>query len=81
MTAKPNSLLPLPLQTAKLLAAEFALTEVDSSSGHSGITLHNDWNNIGQRQTDSSSASFERVRVELGDWALNQSLPIPTFYS
>ncbi|MEO8491244.1 hypothetical protein [Pseudomonas sp.] len=67
MTAKPHSLLPLPLQTAKLLVAEFALTEVDSSSGHSGITLHNDWNNIGQRQTDG--------------WALNQSLPIPTFYS
>jgi alkylation response protein AidB-like acyl-CoA dehydrogenase len=33
-------------------------------SGRSGITLHNDWNNIGQRQTDSGSATFERVRVE-----------------
>ncbi|AZF20640.1 acyl-CoA dehydrogenase family protein [Pseudomonas sp. R3-52-08] len=33
-------------------------------SGRSGITLHNDWNTIGQRQTDSGSASFERVRVE-----------------
>ncbi len=33
-------------------------------SGRSGITLHNDWNDIGQRQTDSGSASFERVRVE-----------------
>jgi len=33
-------------------------------SGRSGITLHNDWDNMGQRQTDSGSASFERVRVE-----------------
>ncbi|MDQ0739564.1 alkylation response protein AidB-like acyl-CoA dehydrogenase [Pseudomonas sp. W4I3] len=33
-------------------------------SGRSGITLHDDWNTIGQRQTDSGSASFERVRVE-----------------
>ncbi|UFH51255.1 acyl-CoA dehydrogenase family protein [Pseudomonas sp. KNUC1026] len=33
-------------------------------SGRSGITLHDDWNNIGQRQTDSGSATFERVRVE-----------------
>ncbi|QXI36445.1 acyl-CoA dehydrogenase family protein [Pseudomonas xantholysinigenes] len=33
-------------------------------SGRTGITLHDDWRNIGQRQTDSGSASFERVRVE-----------------
>jgi alkylation response protein AidB-like acyl-CoA dehydrogenase len=29
-----------------------------------GITVHDDWNPIGQRQTDSGSVSFERVRVE-----------------
>jgi len=29
VTAKPNSVLPSPLQTAKLLAAEFALTAVE----------------------------------------------------
>lgn len=29
-----------------------------------GITLHEDWDNIGQRQTDSGSATFSRVRVE-----------------
>ncbi|WLH81136.1 acyl-CoA dehydrogenase family protein [Pseudomonas sp. FP2335] len=40
-------------------------------SGRSGITLHNDWNNIGQRQTDSGSASFERVRVEESDLLLD----------
>lgn len=33
-------------------------------SGRTGITLHGDWDNIGQRQTDSGSATFERVRVE-----------------
>ncbi|MCS3429864.1 acyl-CoA dehydrogenase family protein [Klebsiella sp. BIGb0407] len=33
-------------------------------SSRTGITLHEDWNNIGQRQTDSGSVTFERVRVE-----------------
>lgn len=33
-------------------------------TGRAGITLNNDWNNIGQRQTDSGSALFEKVRVE-----------------
>jgi len=28
-----------------------------------GITVHGDWNNMGQRQTDSGSVSFEQVRV------------------
>lgn len=40
-------------------------------SGRTGITLHNDWNNIGQRQTDSGSASFERVRVEQNELLLD----------
>jgi alkylation response protein AidB-like acyl-CoA dehydrogenase len=29
-----------------------------------GITLFDDWDNIGQRQTDSGSAEFKQVRVE-----------------
>ncbi|RKP55765.1 acyl-CoA dehydrogenase family protein [Pararobbsia silviterrae] len=29
-----------------------------------GITLHEDWDNIGQRQTDSGGVTFERVRVD-----------------
>ncbi len=33
-------------------------------SGRTGITLHGDWDSIGQRQTDSGSVTFERVRVE-----------------
>ncbi|NWA02992.1 acyl-CoA dehydrogenase family protein [Pseudomonas gingeri] len=40
-------------------------------SGRSGITLHNDWHNMGQRQTDSGSASFERVRVEESELLLD----------
>lgn len=39
-------------------------------SGRSGITLHDDWDNIGQRQTDSGSVTFERVRVERGEMLL-----------
>lgn len=49
------------------------LTAVDPASGalvvlvlpadRSGIRLHHDWDAIGQRQTDSGSVSFERVRV------------------
>ncbi|NIE76154.1 acyl-CoA dehydrogenase family protein [Pantoea sp. Ap-967] len=40
-------------------------------SGRTGITLHKDWNNIGQRQTDSGSATFERVRVEHSELLLD----------
>lgn len=29
-----------------------------------GVTVHGDWDAIGQRQTDSGSVSFERVRIE-----------------
>ncbi|WP_242671887.1 acyl-CoA dehydrogenase family protein [Stutzerimonas kirkiae] len=36
-----------------------------------GITLHGDWNNMGQRQTDSGSATFERVRVEENELLLD----------
>ena len=40
-------------------------------SARSGITLHNDWENMGQRQTDSGSATFERVRVEESELLLD----------
>ncbi|KAF1048393.1 acyl-CoA dehydrogenase family protein [Xylophilus sp.] len=33
-------------------------------TARSGIVLHEDWDNFGQRQTDSGSVGFERVRVE-----------------
>ncbi|QKZ05243.1 acyl-CoA dehydrogenase family protein [Pseudomonas eucalypticola] len=40
-------------------------------TNRSGITLHDDWDNFGQRQTDSGSASFERVRVEQSELLLD----------
>ena len=33
-------------------------------TGRSGISVQQDWNNIGQRQTDSGSVHFEKVRIE-----------------
>ncbi len=45
-----------------------------------GITLHGDWNNMGQRQTDSGSASFERVRVEENELLLDPG-PLSTHFS
>ena len=40
-------------------------------TGRSGITLNHDWDNIGQRQTDSGSANFEKVRVEENELLLD----------
>ncbi len=39
-------------------------------SGRTGITVHNDWYSMGQRQTDSGSVTFKRVRVEEPDLLL-----------
>jgi len=50
--------------TGKLLLAAIPTTR-------SGITLYHDWDNIGQRQTDSGSAIFERVRIEENEMLLN----------
>lgn len=63
----------LDAQTGKLLIAA-----IPSERG--GITLYHDWNNIGQRQTDSGSALFERVRVEQGELLLNPG-PLSTPFS
>lgn len=40
-------------------------------SSRTGITLHGDWDNMGQRQTDSGSVTFERVRVEESELLLD----------
>ncbi len=40
-------------------------------TSRTGITLYHDWDNIGQRQTDSGSAIFEKVRVENSEMLLN----------
>ncbi|MFJ5445147.1 acyl-CoA dehydrogenase family protein [Methylobacillus methanolivorans] len=46
-------------------------------TSRSGIILHQDWDNIGQRQTDSGSADFEHVRVEEAE-LLTQPGPLST---
>jgi alkylation response protein AidB-like acyl-CoA dehydrogenase len=33
-------------------------------TSRTGITLRHDWNSFGQRQTDSGSAAFDKVRIE-----------------
>jgi len=40
-------------------------------TARAGITINSDWNCFGQRQTDSGSALFERVRVEPGELLLD----------
>lgn len=40
-------------------------------TARSGISLGHDWDNMGQRQTDSGSATFERVRVEESELLLD----------
>ncbi|OUY06620.1 acyl-CoA dehydrogenase family protein [Acinetobacter populi] len=49
-------------------------------TSRSGITLYHDWDNIGQRQTDSGSAIFERVRVEAKDMLIDPG-PLSTPFS
>ncbi|WP_039011611.1 acyl-CoA dehydrogenase family protein [Pseudomonas brassicacearum] len=49
-------------------------------SGRTGITLHGDWDNMGQRQTDSGSATFERVRVEENELLLDPG-PLSTHFA
>jgi alkylation response protein AidB-like acyl-CoA dehydrogenase len=51
-------------QSGKLLLAAIP-------TSRTGISLYHDWDNIGQRQTDSGSAIFERVRVEDSEMLLN----------
>lgn len=46
----------------------------------SGITLFADWDNIGQRQTDSGSGKFEAVRVEKNEMLLEPG-PLSTPFS
>ncbi|CAM3394778.1 Alkylation response protein AidB-like acyl-CoA dehydrogenase [Paracidovorax anthurii] len=41
-----------------------ALVVAALPTARTGIAVAPDWNNIGQRQTDSGSVTFERVRVE-----------------
>jgi len=47
----------------------FLVASVPTSRG--GIHINNDWDNIGQRQTDSGSADFTQVRVEADELLMN----------
>ncbi|GAB3436004.1 acyl-CoA dehydrogenase family protein [Giesbergeria sinuosa] len=49
-------------------------------TSRAGITLNEDWNSIGQRQTDSGSALFEKVRVEAHELLLDPG-PLSTPFS
>lgn len=49
-------------------------------TARAGITLNGDWNCFGQRQTDSGSALFEKVRVEEGELLLDPG-PLSTPFS
>ncbi len=49
-------------------------------TGRTGINVIQDWDNMGQRQTDSGSVNFERVRVEQHE-ILADPGPLSTPYS
>jgi alkylation response protein AidB-like acyl-CoA dehydrogenase len=49
-------------------------------TGRAGITLNADWNNFGQRQTDSGSTVFDKVRVEEAE-LLRDPGPLSTPFS
>ncbi|MCB5189763.1 acyl-CoA dehydrogenase family protein [Methylobacillus arboreus] len=49
-------------------------------TGRTGIGVLQDWHNIGQRQTDSGSVNFEKVRVEDND-ILAEPGPLSTPFS
>ncbi len=45
-----------------------------------GVSFLGDWNNMGQRQTDSGSSHFEQVRIHTDELLLNPG-PLSTLYS
>lgn len=49
-------------------------------TARTGINVLQDWHNIGQRQTDSGSVNFERVRVEKDDLLMEPG-PLSTPFS
>lgn len=49
-------------------------------TSRAGITINQDWNSIGQRQTDSGSALFEKVRIEAHELLLDPG-PLSTPFS
>jgi alkylation response protein AidB-like acyl-CoA dehydrogenase len=50
-------------------SGRFLVAAVPTS--RAGIALHHDWDNMGQRQTDSGSAEFTNLRVEADELLMN----------
>lgn len=63
----------LEAQTQKLLIGVVP-------TNRQGITLFDDWDNMGQRQTDSGSARFEDVQIERGELLIDPG-PLSTPFS
>jgi alkylation response protein AidB-like acyl-CoA dehydrogenase len=51
----------LPITAVNVETSE--LTVLAIPTNREGVTIHDDWDNMGQRQTDSGSVSFEQVEV------------------
>jgi alkylation response protein AidB-like acyl-CoA dehydrogenase len=49
-------------------------------TGRAGITVKNDWDNMGQRQTDSGSVEFENVRIDAHE-LLDQPGPLGSVFA
>jgi alkylation response protein AidB-like acyl-CoA dehydrogenase len=52
------------LTLSALLQPERKLIVAAVPANRPGITVHDDWNAIGQRQTDSGTVTFEELRIE-----------------
>ncbi len=48
-------------------------------TGREGVELHDDWDNMGQRQTDSGSVSFHNVIVYRREFFGSRGFPAPPF--
>lgn len=70
----------LPLTATNQATGSFLILAIPTQ--REGITIHNDWDNIGQRQTDSGSVTFNNVLVNsneiFGD-RTGDSQPFKTF--
>ncbi|MBA7591264.1 hypothetical protein ES708_33416 [subsurface metagenome] len=51
----------LPISATNQETGELSILAIPTQ--RQGVTVHHDWNNIGQRQTDSGSVTFEDVLV------------------
>ena len=51
----------LPITAVNVETSELTVLAIPTK--REGVTIHDDWDNMGQRQTDSGSVSFEQVEV------------------